>query len=261
MAPVDQSFVRAMHVQTLQRAGIHERIEPGVLFQASTIGALLDGAYDGDISFGELAEHGNLGLGTLNGLDGEMIALGGRFYRADVDGVINEIDPETKTPFAVVVPFEAADEFDLPSAYSHQQLLDEIDRRSGPESRAWAFRIDGRFASVKARSVPRQQPPYRPLADVIGGQHVFELDDVEGTMVGFRFPDHSDGIEAPGYHLHFIDSARTRGGHVLDCRLERGRVQVDPSSRLRVELPPGVDLAEPHLELPLGDALRMVEGS
>ena len=63
--------------------------EPHVLFQASTIGALLDGAYDGDLTFAELAEHGDLGLGTLNGLDGEMIALDGEFFRADVDGDVD----------------------------------------------------------------------------------------------------------------------------------------------------------------------------
>ncbi len=75
-------------------------------FQASTIGALLEGAYEGDLSFAELAEHGDLGLGTLNGLDGEMIAIDGRFYRADVDGKVGEVDAETRTPFAVVTSFE-----------------------------------------------------------------------------------------------------------------------------------------------------------
>ena len=65
---------------------LHAERDPHVLFQASTIGALLDGAFDGDLSFAELAQHGDLGLGTLNGLDGEMIALDGEFFRADADG-------------------------------------------------------------------------------------------------------------------------------------------------------------------------------
>ena len=80
---------------TWRRCGeeeLHAEREPHVLFQASTIGALLDGAYEGDLSFAELAEHGDLGLGTLNGLDGEMIAIDGRFYRADVDGAVDEVD-------------------------------------------------------------------------------------------------------------------------------------------------------------------------
>jgi acetolactate decarboxylase len=119
-------------------------------------------------------------------------------------------------------------------------------------------RIDGRFESVRARSVPRQSPPYRPLTEVVADQHLFELADVEGSMVGFRFPDHADGIEISGYHLHFIDSARERGGHVLDFRAAEAHVAVDPSSDLRVELPPGVELTAEHLDL--DDAVRKVEG-
>jgi acetolactate decarboxylase len=85
---LDQRLITALHVETLRQDQLHAEHEPHVLFQASTIGALLDGAYEGDVSFGQLAEHGDLGLGTLNALDGEMIALDGRFYRADVDGGI-----------------------------------------------------------------------------------------------------------------------------------------------------------------------------
>src|SRR3954454_20979094 len=102
---IDERLVRALHVQTVRHAELAPENAPHVLFQASTIGGLLDGAYDGDVTFAELAEHGDLGLGTLNALDGEMIALDGRFYRADLDGAINRVSPSAKTPFAVVVFF------------------------------------------------------------------------------------------------------------------------------------------------------------
>ncbi len=250
-----------MHVQTLHREGLHRELEPSVLFQSSTIGALLDGAYDGDVTFGELAEHGDLGLGTLNGLDGEMIALDGRFYRADVDGEIAEIDEATLTPFAVVVGFEAAIAFEVESQASQTAVLDEIDSRLPDGTGACALRIDGRFLRVRARSVPKQDPPYRPLTEVIAAQHVFDIADTEGTLVGFRFPDNSGAIEVGGYHLHFIDSARSRGGHVLDFTLAEGAVTVDPSNELRIELPPGIDLSEPHLDLPIDQALGRVEKS
>ena len=103
---LDERWIRSLHVESMRRADLHAEREPHVLFQASTIGALLDGAYDGDLSFAELAEHGDLGLGTLNGLDGEMIALDGEFFRADVDGAIHPIPAEARTPFAVVTRFE-----------------------------------------------------------------------------------------------------------------------------------------------------------
>lgn len=48
------------------------------IFQTSTINALVESVYDGDVTFAELARHGDFGLGTLNALYGEMVALDGR---------------------------------------------------------------------------------------------------------------------------------------------------------------------------------------
>ncbi len=258
---LDARFTRSLHVEALRRGSLHAESDPAVLFQISTIGALLDGAYDGDVSFGELAEHGDLGLGTLNGLDGEMIAVDGRFYRADVDGAVNEIDPRERTPFAVVVPFAAARDEALSSPLDAGDLTAFFDAGRPAVEGASAIRIDGRFASVRARSVPRQAPPYRPLSEVVADQHVFEFEDVEGTIVGFRFPDHSDGIEVDGYHLHFITADRSRGGHVLDFTCEEGRLAIDPATDLHVELPPGVDLEGHHVDDERRRAdLRRIEG-
>lgn len=107
--------------------------------------------------------------------------------------------------------------------------------------------------------MPRQEPPYRPLTEVVAEQHVFELTDVEGSMVGFRFPAYAEGIEVGGYHLHFISADRTRGGHVLDSRSRGPRVRIDPSNDLHVELPPQVDLADPDLAAETHAAVTAVE--
>lgn len=101
---LDERWIRSLHVESMRRADLHRDREPHVLFQASTIGALLDGAFEGDLSFAELAEHGDLGLGTLNHLDGEMVALDGEFFRADVDGRLSRVAPEERTPFAGWTP-------------------------------------------------------------------------------------------------------------------------------------------------------------
>jgi acetolactate decarboxylase len=238
---------------------LHAEREHHVLFQASTIGALLDGAYEGDLSFAELAEHGNLGLGTLNGLDGEMIALEGRFYRADVEGVVTEVDDTELTPFAVVTSFEPAIEVELGGPLDHGELLARLDDSIPTDAASSAIRLDGHFDLVRARSVPRQSPPYRPLAEVVLEQNVFELTEVEGTMLGFRFPDYAEGIEVSGYHLHFISADRGRGGHVLASRSNGLQVALDPSSELHVELPPQIDLADPDLAAATHAAVNAVE--
>ena len=257
---LDERWIRSLHVETLREEELHAQRESHVLFQASTIGALLEGAYDGDLSFDELAEHGDLGLGTLNGLDGEMIGLDGSFYRANVDGMVGGVDGAERTPFAVVTRFEPAIDVEIEGPLEHEGLLARLDELIPAGTASCAIRIDGNFELVRARSVPRQSPPYRPLTEVVAEQHVFELAGVAGTMLGFRFPDYVEGIEVSGYHLHFISEDRCRGGHVLGSRCgETLRVRLDPSSDLHVELPPGVELADPEVAAETHAAVELVE--
>ena len=77
------------------------------VYQTSTMGALLDGVYDGDVTIRELLRHGDFGLGTFNGLDGEMLVVDGVCYQLRGDGSARVADPEQRTPFAVVTWFAA----------------------------------------------------------------------------------------------------------------------------------------------------------
>lgn len=255
---IEESTIRSLHVETLRRADLDSGHNDHALFQASTVSALLDGAYDGDLTFEELAREGDTGLGTLNGLDGEMIALDGRFLRADVNGDLNEIEPRAGTPFAVVTRFSADREFGFNGPLDLDGLEDLLsgDRSIAPVA---TFRIEGKFSSLVARSVPRQQPPYRSLSDVTAGQNVFELGPVEGTLVGFRFPAWAEGVEIGGYHFHFASRDLTRGGHVLGLEVESGVAKVQHSDDLHIELPPGLELASPDLAAATHEAIARVE--
>jgi acetolactate decarboxylase len=188
-----------------------------------------------------------------------MIALDGCFYRADVNGEISKIGPDARTPFAVVVPFSPTIELSLESPVDDAEMRTALDQALPEDAVACALRVDGDFARVRARSVPRQEPPYEPLTEAIAHQHVFELEDVRGTVVGFRFPDNSGELEVSGFHLHFVSEDRRRGGHVLDLRADRATVRIDPSSDLHLELPPGVELSPDHLALDVEAAKRRVE--
>ena len=257
---LDELWIRSLHVSSLRRRDLHPEHEDHVVFQASTIEALLDGAYEGDVSIERLAEHGDHGVGTLNGLDGELTALDGEFFRADHSGDTEPVAPGALTPFAVVAWFSPEVRFSLPRGAGLRDLSQEIDARLPNVDASLAVRVDGEFAFVRARSVPRQDPPYRPLTEVIAEQTVFELEGVRGTLVGFRFPDLSAGIEAAGYHLHFITADRRRGGHVLEFRAG-GELcaAADSEGELRVELPPGVDLEGSRVDAELREALDRVE--
>jgi acetolactate decarboxylase len=80
--------------------------EKDTLYQVSAFNVFASGNYNGNTTFAELAKHGDFGIGTLNGLNGEMIALDGKFYQIPVTGVPREIGLSEKTPYATVNSFE-----------------------------------------------------------------------------------------------------------------------------------------------------------
>src|SRR5947208_10672209 len=104
-----------------------------------------------------------------------MIAVDGRFYRADIEGTVNEIPAGTRTPFAVLTWFTPTAEVPIDEPVSHEELMALLDEHLAEGTVACAVRVDGSFERVHARSVPRQSPPYRGLADVVSDQHVFDL--------------------------------------------------------------------------------------
>jgi acetolactate decarboxylase len=234
-------FLNALHVDLLRHDGIDVAASPHELFQTSTIQALLGGAFDGDLTLSELLAHGDLGLGTLNGLDGELIVIDGKVFKAELDCTLSRPDPRTRTPYAVVVPFGPGPgqrlRGPIDAASLQRRLWGDRDRPRAPT----AVRIDGRFATVHVRSVPKQVPPYPTLSEAIAHEHRRELHDVSGTMVGFCFPDDLAGIEIVGFHLHFANDSRSHGGHVLNFALEDATVRLDHAAELHVELPAAVD--------------------
>lgn len=216
---------------------VEARGKNDVLFQVSTIDALLVGVYDGDMTFSQLKKKGNFGIGTFDKLDGEMICLDGKFYKIRVDGKVYKVKGKEKTPFAVVTNFKSDKKQGLVGTKTLEQLEAQIDSLLGSKNIFYAVKVKGTFKNVKARSVPEQEKPYPLLVDVVKDQAVFEYEDIKGTIVGFWSPAYVKGINVPGYHLHFLSKDRSKGGHLLDCKIEAGTIEIDETSNFYMVLP------------------------
>ena len=261
--PVDTALIGALHVEYLKRrdlVGGGERPHY-TLFQTSTVDALLEEKYDGDVSFADLAGRGDFGLGTLDALDGEMIALDGDFFQVRADGRAHPVGERARTPFAVVTFFEPNLSRTLDTPMDLEALCSLLDRLVGGEASCYAVRVDGSFDFLKTRSVPRQRKPYPPLAQVVEHQPTFELREVTGSLVGFRFPRYAQGLNVAGYHFHFITEDRRAGRPVLELGLGGREVRVGAESYRRLERPPGVDLPAPDTTDAKKDALDRIEGA
>lgn len=205
--------------------------------QVATIDALLAGAFDGSMTLDDLLQHGDFGIGTFDRLDGEMVVLDGRVWQVRADGSICEPPRSTTTPFASVIWFKTDKIIPVNRTLDLAGLQEHINAAGLNSNLMHAIRARGIFASVKTRSVPAQSKPYPTLAEVARRQPVFTASNVTGTLVGFRLPAYVDGINVPGYHLHFISDDRSFGGHVLECVMTAGAIEADASHQFTMILP------------------------
>lgn len=218
------------------------------IHQTSVIAALLDGVYDGETTVGTLRARGDFGLGTFDGLDGEMVLLDGTCFRLRDDGSATIAPDDARTPFAVVTPFIAHLTREISQPRTRAEVIEVVDQSLSSLNYMFAVRLDGLFRSVRVRAVHAQHKPYRPLTEVADDETHLEFTDVEGTIVGFRTPAFEQGLSVPGYHAHFLLADRSGGGHVLDYVLQRGTARVCIGTDLHLELPRSAAFAAADLD-------------
>jgi acetolactate decarboxylase len=211
-------------------------VDHATLFQVSTSAALVQGVYDGVVRIGELKQHGDFGLGTFDGLDGELLAVDGHFYQVHASGQVEEAADDAMAPFAVVAFFRSERSVTVDGIDGMADLLARLDAMRRTDNLFYAARIEGRFAQVRTRAA-RKAAGGVSLVDATAGQAEFEFSDASGTLAGFWTPTYARAFNIAGWHLHFVNDNRTGGGHLLDCRAERLNVELQELADVRIAMP------------------------
>ena len=211
--------------------------EQDTLYQVSAFNVFSEGHFEGNVTYAELARHGDFGIGTLNGLNGEMIAFDGKFYQIPTDGPPRQIGSGELTPYATVTFFSSDQTFQVADVSSFSQLTEEINATLPNYHAIYGIKVHGFFDFAETRSVPMQNKPYPALTEVVKNQTVFNLNGVEGTLVGFFFPSSMNGVDFAGYHLHFLTDDRTAGGHLLECVIKNATVEIDQINDYHLLIP------------------------
>jgi acetolactate decarboxylase len=219
-----------------------------VIWQNAPAQALEVGCYDGITPARELAEHGNLGVGAFDQLDGEMVGVDGVFYQVTADSRAVPAAPGATLPFCMVVDYTGGDPLPLPPHTTDETLPAVLDDHGVSPNLVYTLRIDGTFTGLRTRCVRRQSRPFPPLSRATEDQTEFSYDRIAGTMVGFRTPAYVGHIMPPGHHLHFLSADRTVGGHVLSFRGVDASVTVEHVDRHDICYPDTGDF--PHKVVP-----------
>lgn len=192
-----------------------------VLVQVSVIDALLQGIFEGIIPISDLKDYGDIGIGTFDKLDGEMIMYNDTIYQVVYSGEVKIPSEDIKTPFASVCNWKTNSSFPLES-FNFDSLQTNFDDYFPTANIFYGVKMKGKFKYMKTRIVE----PNKPLGEAAANQHEFEFNNIDGDIVGFYCPEYVKGINATGFHLHFLSADRKSGGHILSFEIEKVDVEL-----------------------------------
>ena len=217
--------------------------EPRIKFtQISLFSVLLGGHYGGIVSVGEVKKFGNLAIATMDRLDGEVQMIDGVVYQACADGQVRLPGDGETIPFGTIAEFRPEHELHLNEIPSYEVFEARMKELCPRDDTPLAVRFTGMVRHMKVRSVRRQERDGVGLAEAAKAEAVFEWDDIAGDLVGFRLPAYVKGINAPGWHLHFMDADRRCGGHVLNFSIDEGKLSFCHANDLQIRLPDSPDV-------------------
>jgi acetolactate decarboxylase len=235
------------------------RVAHHTLYQVSTSTALVEGIYQGAVRVGTLREHGDLGLGTFEDLDGEMVVVDGEFFQVRSDGSVRRCGDDDLSPFAVVTRFSPEVKVTLPECADLGHLAVRFDALRQTDNVFFALRVDGHFDYVHTRAMCRTKEGV-PLVQAAAVQPEFEFRDVAGTLVGFWTPEYAKTLNVPGYHWHFLSTDRKSGGHLLQCRGSNLQLQMQREGEYRLALPETEEFLKADLRRDPAADLARAEG-
>lgn len=238
----------------------HLKMKVHTVFQISTSGALVAGVYDKEVAVGALLKHGNFGLGTFAGLDGEMVALDGRVYQTHGSGKVGQAGADAGIPFAVMTDFSPDKTGKIKAIASFSDLETKCDSFRKSDNIFYAFRLHGRYKRIQTRAVNAPKPGVS-LVDAAKSQSEFVFNDVVGTLVGIWSPTFSSEFSVAGYHFHFISDDHTHGGHVLDVQADELDLQVETLNDYHLVLPETESFLKADLSKDISAELNSAERS
>ena len=211
------------------------------IYQVSTLQALALGYTRPVVTVQELLAHGDTGLGTFEHVDGEMIVLDGVCYQAKPGGSVVRSEEASGVPFAVAGFVKDGRRFQMEEKQDIDAIKRELTLRIEEEfglNSIHIARIDGWFHTIHARAGAPYRSQHITLKAILSKtQKDFCFEQLHGTLVCVYYPDYMDGINAAGWHMHFLSEDRTLGGHVFAASLRSGECLLQKMDRIEIQLP------------------------
>lgn len=216
--------------------------------QFSTVNALMSGLYDGVFAVSKVLAAGDFGLGCSHAFGGEVIILDGKVIEARGDGNLRVMQPTDQLPFAQVTTFHSEKAINVDNV-SKDTIHGFLKSYVEFDNIFLAVKYKGSFSRVKIRRPLEQKKPYKSVLEVVSDQVIDELENINGTLIGFFSPSFFSTISVSQFHVHFISDDETKGGHVMDFAMDKGILEYQRKLLLNIELPDNADFLGQNLDI------------
>lgn len=234
------------------------------IYQVALLQSLTQGYYDGIIKVSELKQHGDTGIGTFEGVNGEMIVLDGVVYQALSDGSVKVADDNETVPFSNVTFFDSDTSEELSDIADINSLKKKMTEKVEEKGKNLfsMVKMTGEFKKMLVRSELKQEKPYKTLDKALEtDQREFTYENIKGTVVALYCPDYMNGLNTSGWHLNFISDDKEKGGHILDLSFEKAKAEYDMVQEFDMKLTDNEDFQKTSLADDVSDAIKKVETS
>lgn len=218
-------------------------------FQYNIWWGFVNKIFQGNLTVKEMKERGDIGLGSYDLLDGELVMLDGISYRFRDDGSVAVADDDDKVIYVNAGFFEPEMTFEITEQINYDRLREIINLKLPTLNQFYSFKISGEFDYMKCGGLDKQEKPFRDGLDVlIPNRPIFEQSDFTGTIVGFYCPEFIGNINVAGYHIHAVSEEKDFGGHVMEFQSKSLKVEIDPMLNYHFQLVDSEDFMNVQLD-------------
>ena len=207
--------------------------------QVALLQSLAQGYFGGTVTAGQLRTFGDTGIGTFEGLNGEMIVLDGKVYQALGDGRVLVAPDKTIIPYATVTFFDkdiAVKLENIKDKAALEKALNDAVQQHGANS-FYMVKFPAEFSSILFRSEYGSQEPYPTLVEALKGKQTeFTEKNIKGTLVGLYCPSYMGELNSVGWHFHFLSDDKKKGGHILELSLKSATAYLDQTDKFTMIL-------------------------
>ena len=207
--------------------------------QVALLQSLAQGYFGGTVTAVQLRKLGDTGIGTFEGLNGEMIVLDGKVYQALGDGRVIVAPDKTIIPYATVTFFDkdiAVKLEDIKDKVALEKVLNDAVQQHGANS-FYMVKFPAEFSSILFRSEYGSQEPYPTLVEALKGKQTeFTEQNIKGTLVGLYCPSYMGELNSVGWHFHFLSDDKKKGGHILELSLKSATAYLDQTDKFTMIL-------------------------